>query len=251
MFFDLPPDPPKFWLPPKPAIIRHATPDDLKREVKAFNRRRRGAGGAAATCTYVTNFGNSSDVASHNYGVQSLGAVASDRDIILAISMLPGAAADRQVASATVDGVSLSALMVYKRSNNIGALEFWGGRVATANTTGNVTVTWNAVINNTRTALFRCTGVESLTPVSTDTEETNAVTVTGTAPGGGFAIGIAGNNTGGTVTWTGDLPEVAELNVDSCTTSWAMAAFAATQAITATATRSSSSSPNTILAAWR
>jgi len=46
MFFDLPPDPPKFWLPPKPAIIRPAPDLAITPKRLMLSRTRRRAAGA-------------------------------------------------------------------------------------------------------------------------------------------------------------------------------------------------------------
>lgn len=87
MPFDLPPDPPKLWLPSKPAIIRPATPDLFPPSRDALSRARRRAAGSAAVTTISFH---ASAIGNDNGSSVTIPATVQDGDAAVWLSMGEG-----------------------------------------------------------------------------------------------------------------------------------------------------------------
>lgn len=250
MIFDLPPEPPKLWLPPKPAIIRQATPDLLVPHREPLSRnRRRGVGGKAATISFLGFYENDANQTIYNFAAVNIGTPGNARHIgAVAIHSGSGGPAGSSI---TVDGAPL-AVAVSALTSSL-RLEIWMGAVDTANSSGTVTVTWAAGSFGMVLALFECHNIISAAARATDTEATDNTAMTAAALGGGIAIGAAAVGASSTFTWTGDGVKQGEQpgvggNID---TSVAMASYATGATATMTADSTTTTSYIAALATFR
>lgn len=200
MIFDLPPDPPKFWLPPKPAIIRPATPELLARQPLVKARRR--ASGAPPTVTYITELSNTSGLTTYTFTDTDIGTPAFDRLVVVGVTW--ETTASRALASGTIGG-NAAALIVTGNAN--AAAGIFALRVPSA-ATATITATLSASVLRASIGVWTITGQLSDTPTAFDESSSNVATTSSQVDlnviTGGVAVAMLGlNAAGAAVTWTG------------------------------------------------
>lgn len=244
MIFDIPPDPPKLWLPPKPAIIRPA-PDLVRRPLLA-HRLRRAAGNTGVTAASV-NFlhfqGNASNLTTYTFSGVAIG---SGSHVVVVAANNDGT--PRTISSMTVDGASASA--VVSRTNSFSHMAM---RIAArgSNTTGDIVVTYTAGTGICQIAVFEVDGINSATAEATDNDVTDATAVTGAVSAGGIAIAAAVTHASTTFSWTGDGADHGDNVTESRTLSAASAAYAGAGTASMTPDAASASQFISLLATFR
>ncbi len=200
MIFDLPPDPPKFWLP-KPAIIRPAT--DLVRPQGLIKARRRSVGSPPATIAFLSPLrGNSSNLTTYNFTAHNLGAADSDRIIGVALGASGGGTPTGN--TLTVDGFGLTKAVTVNSGSGNYVAEIWMGAVGGVNTSGTVSITFSRSMFDCCIAVFGCRKLKSITPTATDTELVDNTAMTAARLAGGVGIGVVITGSSNTWNWSGD-----------------------------------------------
>lgn len=168
----------------------------------------RAAAGIGITGGPVVEFlqvaASNTDASSYTFSAQNLGEAAADRLMVAAIATR--AAAARTIDAVTIGGVSATIIQVGRSSGTV------FNRVALAyasvptGTTGDLVVTFNTSTLRCRTGLWRVVGLDSHTPVDTDSSAATPPTATLTTSDAGIAFGAAAvavtANTGSVTTWT-------------------------------------------------
>lgn len=192
MFFDLPPEPPKLWLPPKPEIIRPATPDLLAHARQPMSvKRRRGAGGAAnvAVVHAVPNdIGENTGLGTGtiSFGTQS-GLTGSYNGIILLITGR-GDGSLRTISNALIDGVGAAEIVTagfdWHRASIYAML--------TSGTTPNVTINWSGNMRACSCLVLAVSGLQSITAVGVQTDVNDATSELDVNTSAGGIVGVCG-----------------------------------------------------------
>lgn len=158
MIFDLPPEPPKFWLPPKPAIIRQATPDLLvpRREMRTRARRRASAGGPVS---YIDDgdFTGGSGTTVNVANVTTTGPVSA-----FMIGARRGSAA--QLNSATLNGAACALLTTSTTGNGCAAIV----AIAAAAANHTLALTFNGNVTGVGVTAVSLLNLQSLVAVDAD-----------------------------------------------------------------------------------
>lgn len=230
MFFDLPPDPPKFWLPPKPAIIRSVSE---YRALEAMNRKRRRAVAPNIIIGAVgTPYTSSANAATYTAtGLPSVGA--SERGVIL----IGGRdSTTRAITSVTIGGQAAVELHHQDSSGSTAAL-YIGPVGASGDVVVNVATGWLRI----SVALLPCQNIQSATPTDTGGSTADPATDTMNCSAGGAIFGVVIWANGVTTTWTG-ISELYDHSPEAgIQVSGAALAFTAVQSgLTVTATPASS-----------
>jgi len=215
------------------------------------HHRLRAAATPAATVDFLQYATDSVDRTTYTFSAQAIGAVGDRRGVAVAVhnNNLSGI---RTVSSITVDGVSLSLLVADSETAGVDRLEIWAGAVNTANTTGDIVVTFSGNTLRCIVGVFELHNVASYTPTATDTEETDNTAMTATVSAGGIAIAAAGvRETATTFSWTGDLADHGDSSVEIITTSVASAEYAAGATATATADAAANTQYTAVMATLR
>lgn len=201
MMFDLPPDPPKFWLPPKPAIIRPAPPTVdamlVASQLAGFGDRRRGSG--PATVTYVTTIDDTSDATTYTFASANIGGPG-----LIVVGFQWEATASRSLSSATIGGNAASIIQ------NGGGVEagaaLFALRVA-AGATATIAATLSGGAIRSSIGIWNVNGQQSDTPTASGQSASNSSTTSRQVDlnvlSGGVAIAMLGLNAPSAVTWTG------------------------------------------------
>jgi hypothetical protein len=227
MLFDLPPDPPKLWIPPKPAIIRQVTPDLLVPRCEPLSRlRRRAAGGLPdPTIAFLQFAGSASDLTTYTFAAQNIGTPGGNRHIGVVADGAVGFVA-RTISTLTVDGVSLTFARRLQGTGNNGLIEIWFGAVSTANSTGDVVVTYSAGMTSCRIGLFECHNILSATATATDTELNDNNSLDASVEAGGIGISGAATGINSTFNWSGTgVTDHGDQQTDTVTLSAASASY--------------------------
>jgi len=165
--------------------------------------------GTPAVATTGSNFVSSTTNATA-YTFNDVSGLGSHANVLLTPTAQGTAA--RTVSTLTVEGSS--AAMKVQNSTGFQNTEIWAINEST--TAPDVVITWSGACLNCGTGVVGCTGIISLTPVATNSSDTDpaALNVNTTADGIVIACGIG--SAGGTMTWTG-VTEFYDTVVDSLT----------------------------------
>lgn len=214
MFFELPPEPPKIWLPPKPAIIRQVTPDLIAPKREMLSRARRRAAGAIADIT-VADDGDFAVSSGANTTALTFNSVITTKGTSFALITWKDAST-LTLSSATWGGNACSILVQQSSgsSTRIGCaiIAISGAQ------TGNLVLNFSAACDDAEVTAISADNVQSLTPVDTDAtfQEFGSATSVDldalTAPGvGGVRLAVEAHFSSGTaITWT-NATEVSDL----------------------------------------
>ena len=169
MFFDLPPDPPKLWLPPKPAIIRSVAE---YRAVEALNRqRRRAAGELLPTYTYVTSATDTANRTTYTFSDTAIGAAAAGRMVVVGVH---GQGAGDTVDAVTITGLPEADVSATLMSPTATARAQLWGAVVNSGTTGDIVVEWNTGQLHMGIGVWALYNLSSTTPIDADGTETSS-----------------------------------------------------------------------------
>ncbi len=252
--FDLPPEPPKLWLPPKPAIIRPATPDLIRRPSLARKLLRSSSAALDATVAFLQFAGSATDLTTYNFGTLGIGTPGGDRYIGMIVEGVMAAAA-RTASSVTVDGSSLAfagGAAGQSAASNLGRIEIWMGAVPSGNSTGNVTVVWSGAMNNCKIAMFECHNIQSATATAVDGDSAlDNTAMTGSVLAGGIVLAGARNSPNTTMTWGGGVTDHGDQVTESSSMSAASLEYASAGTATATPDAATNGSMATVLATFR
>lgn len=200
MLIDAPP-PLKFWLPPKPAIIRSAP--DLIRPATLPGFMPIGSPVAAAAgkvLTYRNYYLDASNNSTYTFTATDVGSAEATRRVIVGAHQYGGSVT---LTSATIGGVS--ATEVTTDSANTAQTLLLIAHVPTG-TTADVVLTWSGSTSGSAVSVWTATGLSSDTAVDSGRSATNPATDTISTVDGGFIIGvftINGNGVLSTTTWSG------------------------------------------------
>lgn len=223
MFFDLPPEPPKIWLPPKPALIRRATPDflvkadnaaiirhaqeDVRRETLARSRRR-AAGNTAvapATLVYAGSTPSTADATTYTFTNHAIGTAAADRLVVGVFNSNDSSTGGSPMvlSSATIGGSAASVIVAGPGTDRTGSAIF--ALPVAAGTTSTITVTLTQSAGRAALSVYAIYGLQSYTPFDFDGLEGSGATGTLTpdVPENGVLIAGFASTSGGTTTWVG------------------------------------------------
>jgi len=212
------------------------------------HHRLRAAAAPPATVDFLGFATDSVDRATYTFAGEAIGTPGNRRGVAVAVST---SLTVRTVSSITVDGESLSLVVADTEAFNISRLELWIGEVNTANSTGDIVVTWSGAANNCNIGVFEVHHLQSFTAIATDVEETDNTAMTGSVTSGGICIAAAFDTSSTTYSWTGDVADHGDSVVETGTLSVASAEYAAAATATATANSAADNNPNAILATFR
>lgn len=183
------------------------------------------AGGPVAI-SFRTTAASTSDTDSYDYGTLDIGTASSDR-IVVVVALGTDSSSGATTDDVSIAGASGTEIVEsnYDAGGNSSSCAIWG-RLVTAGTTGNITVTYSQAMQRAGVAAYALTGTGgSLTAHATGVDEdgSDPLTVSSfTTPANGGAIGGALNNTAGgdDFTWT-NLTENSDFAIESATGSTA------------------------------
>ena len=203
-----------------------------------------------ATVVFTDSSVDGTDGTVFTFTTQSIGTAASNRKIVVSVSMA-AAGAGRSVSTLTVGGISATLLVADTSSGGTEQTELWQADVPTG-TTATIVVTWTGG-SVARTgigvwAVYNAASSASDTG-NRDSGAAQDMTLNITIPAGGVAISAAGSGTSATYTWTNLTEDFDETIESSTTQSGASDAFATLQTeITITADRTAGTSNGTMCA---
>ncbi|RAZ75849.1 hypothetical protein [Mesorhizobium atlanticum] len=201
------PPPAEFWLPPKPAIIRHA-PDikvpDLKHGILPGIAPKL-ASNAPLAASYVTNATDSSAATTYTFSNHAIGAAATNRYILVQVSGTVSAVS-RNITSITVGGSTPTTLATTSGTTQRGCQGFYIISIPTG-TTATTVVTFDGSMQCAQLSVWRLTGLSSLTAVDTQYVESSSTTnlscTINVKNGGAIFAGSVNRGNLPTQTWSG------------------------------------------------
>jgi hypothetical protein len=161
---------------------------------------------AALALSFIGSNNSVADQTTYTFSSQSIGAAASDRDVIVFI--MGGAGATTPTISSVTIGGNAATLDVQTNqdSGSQGAACGIARLRVTSGTTATIAVTFSSGALNCFIAVYRLTGHVSGTPFATGSDVTDPINISINVPAGGVAVsGVAlfrGGGTGDNV-WTG------------------------------------------------
>lgn len=151
--------------------------------------------------SFLQTAGDATDLTTYTFSSQNLGATASDRFIICAITGRSSDGSARTLSSATIGGVTAT---INCQINNSGSMSAIVAASVPTGTTGDVVLVFSSTMTDANIALYRATGLSSATAIDTGTSSADPGTDTLTIKSGGVLVGIATDDDGThTCTWTG------------------------------------------------
>jgi hypothetical protein len=188
------------WIPPKPAIIRAASPRELERAARkaTFPFPIVPPGGGKAL-TFRGSANSASDLTTYTFSAQPIGSAAADRRVIVGVMGI-SVSGDPVLSSATIAGASADIVLQVT-----GAARCCVGIIialVTTGTTGNVVLNFSVAMSRAHIAVWSCTGLSSNTAHDSDSSTADPGSNTIDTLAAGFAVGMAGTNNSSTYSWT-------------------------------------------------
>jgi hypothetical protein len=209
--------PPKLWLPPKPAIIRpcdrsHASfPGTFPMAIFTAN---------SVSVVNTDSAVDNSDLTTYTFTSRALGAVRANRRIVVGVHHANAIA----VSSMTIGGISASQLVI-----DAGTLaSLWSAFVPTG-TTGNIAITFASGQNNCGIGVWAVyDSASSAFHTAADSGSADPVSVNINVPYRGAVVAYSRCTTSGTYAWT-NLTKNFQVDGDTYFTSGASGEFIASQ----------------------
>lgn len=207
MILDLP-DPPKLWLPEKPALIRSGQDIISAQALLAHRLRRAGGSGAPVVATYLSSVATSSSATTRTWSSVTLGT--SYTHFIVAVGWSTGNGANLTVSSLTVAGNAATQLVISNAAFT--GVAFYIVELSAAS--GDIVLTLSAAAVSGQTyAIWGLTGLQSETAVDTDSKndgsaDTPIACALNPTTNDGVALCAAtiwGMGAGAGGDWTGDI----------------------------------------------
>jgi hypothetical protein len=205
--FELSPPPAAFWLPPKPAIIRHASDikvPDLNLGILAGIAPKL-ASNVPLAASYVTNATDSSGATTYTFSNHAIGASATNRYVLIQVSGTVSGVS-RNIASVTVGGNTPTVLATTSGTSQRGCQGFYIISIP-AGTTATTVVTFDGGMQCAQISIWRLAGLSSLTPVDTQYVESSSTTDLScninARSGGAIFAGSVNRGNLPTQTWSG------------------------------------------------
>lgn len=153
--------------------------------------------------SYLTATHDNVDRTTYTFSSQSLGTADSNRYIVVGVGFV-SSTETQSISSVTVGGVSASSLTSFTEEDEgtwSSCAQIWIAAVPTG-TTGDVVVTLNGTASVCAIGLWRLI-TDNITPVATNTDTADSITVNVNTQNGGGVVAIAQCRNGSTSTWTG------------------------------------------------
>lgn len=166
MFFDLPPEPPKLWLPPKPAIIRPAERELIRRPSLA-RKLLRGASGVLPTFSYIGQQTSNSDLTTYTFAASDIGTADASRLVVVGVM---GSNSSNIFSSGLIGGVSVSIVAQSRATCLISASVPTG-------TTGDIELTFAGGQTRAVIGVWALYNLSSTTPIDTDANSNSDPTI--------------------------------------------------------------------------
>jgi len=212
---------------------------------------------AAATVTYEANYLNGTDTATYTFSSADIGAVATDRKIVVTgySSAIPSTST--QFNSVTVGGLSMNLVVASQSAYLADTVEIWeyDDSAEALGTTADIVVTVSQSSLRCQIGVYTLNGAGNVYMTDVDDYSNDPMTGTLTIPAGGVAIASAGVNAGAqTFTWT-NLTENFDATGDGTgvqfsAASDAFASVAANRIITANSSAAFDNRSASAYAAW-
>jgi len=207
--------PPKLWTPPKPAIIRAASLDDINRAMPLLGtfgaasvRGFRSLGASVARRSYIGRTVDTSNQTTYSFTSVYIGTAAADRINVVCVGS--AAAAGRSMSAAAIAGGSAS---IIKDATNAGINTSIIAAAVPTGTTATISVTYSAGCSGCFIDVYAMYGA-SITPTATASTTATPPSASLNIDARGVAFGCSGNNANNDCTWTG-LAEDADAVYDS------------------------------------
>ena len=185
--------------------------------------------------TYEDNGNNDDNTSSNSYGTLNIGAAASDRVVLVAVT-----------AKAEITGIATTSVSIagangtkvagygYNSGGGTSVLADFYARLVTAGTTGNITVNYSGSVDRSGVNVYSMTGSGGLFTAHDDdgyTGPSSSGAPSGTinVPAGGAALGITSQNQSGGYEWTGLSTEDYDAAMGATTMSGASQNFSTAQ----------------------
>lgn len=202
MIFDLPPDPPKFWLPPKPAIIR-ATDRKPREGVSFFVPPPFWLGDPGPPILDFTDSAAAvhGSSATYTFSNMNIGAATADRLVVAAISGRASGTNSFVYTAVTIGGSAATLHVASGSAAGITSPTCIASRVVPSGTTASIVVTSDGVIDGVGVAVYTIKNLISTTPVDSDARDALWLTLSGSVnrPADGVSIGSHANSSNGNI----------------------------------------------------
>lgn len=208
----------------------------------------------SATVSKTDNAVDTTDASTYTFATKSIGAVGSNRLIVVGVSGA-NATAGRTISAFTIGGVAATQLL-FKQTSGGGAFVDVGlyALLVAAGATASVVVTWSAAQLRCGIGIWAAYNILNDTALATAFDSTSSLSTTLSIPAAGIAVGYAGATgaSAPTYTWAG-LTETFDETVEpnSTHTGANLNAPMIQTGLTVTATPSAYTAGSILMAAWR
>jgi len=212
--------PPKFWLPPKPAIVRAASLELTKLAMPimgtfaaaSVNALRPKSPSNTLAISELAEVSNSSDLTTYNFTSYSFGDADADRVLIVACYLHHTSSA-RTANSMTVGGTSATEVIEQATAGGSSA-SIWIVELPTG-TSGTISVTASGACQSCGIRALRVVGLSSTTAHDTATDTADPLDLGIDVPANGLVVAVGGSFGGGGSYTHSEIDEITDAIIES------------------------------------